>query len=235
MALDFTDVTDITDIKSKIEAGIPLGTRIETKSGEIKYRDLGTFRMCRIFSVPENTEAWLKKTMRPDDRLTCPSCGGGKILFTNVPKYPYRSGIGKCRTRFSVTNGTLMHGSKLPLWNWIFAVHQEMSNSKGVSSMEMSRDLEINQSTAWFLQQCVREVFMHVPPPAEFMLGGTVQIDATSIGGACHDQDGIARTSGTGLRLSPKRPGKFRYSDRRVMALNIRRRIRIIWDRRRRG
>jgi len=97
-----------------------------------------------------------------------------------------RPGVYKCkdcRKPFSVTVGTVMERSHIPLSKWVLAAQLMASSKKGFSAHELHRILDTNYETAWFLFHRLREA-AHDPSPAP--LGGenkVVEIDETYIGG----------------------------------------------------
>jgi hypothetical protein len=62
------------------------------------------------------------------DGFVCPGCGGGKArrLQTNAWTYECAS----CGRQTSVTAGTIMHPSKLPLTAWFWAAYLRATHSK---------------------------------------------------------------------------------------------------------
>ncbi len=84
-----------------------------------------------------------------------------------------------CSKHFSVRIGTPMQGSKLPIRTWLLATYLITSSRKGISSIQLGRQLGVTQRTAWFLNHRIREAFAE----REGMLSGTVEIDETYIGG----------------------------------------------------
>jgi transposase-like protein len=62
----------------------------------------------------------------------------------------------KCDERFSVTSGTVMHATKLPLRKWLFAFHIIGSSKKGMSALQLARMLHITHKTAWHLSHRIR-------------------------------------------------------------------------------
>jgi transposase-like protein len=108
----------------------------------------------------------------------CPFCG-----VIN----PYRTNRGfKCREKicgkkFTVKVGTIYENSKISLRNWFAAGYLCLSSKKGISSLQLSRQLGITQKTAWFVLHRIREMLRDKAPQ---MLRGTAQIDETYVGGA---------------------------------------------------
>ena len=72
-----------------------------------------------------------------------------------------------------------MADSKLGFRTWILAWHILATHPKGVSSLQLAKDLGINRKTAWFLGHRIREAFGDLPAP----MTGTVEVDETYIGG----------------------------------------------------
>src|SRR5205823_11256302 len=85
-----------------------------------------------------------------------------------------------CRTRFSVTSGTVFHDSHLPLWKWFLATYMMCESKKGVSANQLKRTLNVAYKTAWYLCHRIRSA-MQVAHPVP--LTGTVEADETYIGG----------------------------------------------------
>ncbi len=84
-----------------------------------------------------------------------------------------------CRSDFTVRVDTVMHGSKIPLRKWLFALYLVCTARKGISSIQLSKELGITQKSAWFLLQRIREACSD----DDGTLSGIVEIDETWIGG----------------------------------------------------
>jgi transposase-like protein len=97
-----------------------------------------------------------------------------------------RHGLYKCRAceeQFSVTVGSVMESSHLPLTKWAAAFHLMASSKKGVSAHQLMRTLGIGSyRTAWFLGHRVREAMRGsglAPMGGE---GSIIEIDEAFIG-----------------------------------------------------
>ena len=62
-----------------------------------------------------------------------------------------------CRKDFSIRTGTIFESSKLPLHKWLYAMCLFVISRKGISTLQLSKELGITQKTAWFLLQRMRE------------------------------------------------------------------------------
>lgn len=129
-----------------------------------------------FFKDEETCKAYLEQ-QRWGGTPACPFCG-----VIN----PYRTNRGfkcrdkECHKKFTVTVGTVYENSKIPLRTWFAAIYLGTSSKKGVSSLQISRQLGVTQKTAWFLNHRIREMLRAKAP---HMLKGQVQIDETYVGG----------------------------------------------------
>src|SRR5579862_1563961 len=116
----------------------------------------------------------------------CPRCGVMGDRITKLMGKSTRPGVYNCkdcRKPFSVTVGTVMERSKIPLHKWVLAAHFMASSKKGMSALQLQRMLGTNYETAWFLFHRLREAaggYASTPLGGE---GMTVEADTTYIGG----------------------------------------------------
>ncbi|OQW74333.1 MAG: IS1595 family transposase [Proteobacteria bacterium ST_bin13] len=114
----------------------------------------------------------------------CPRCGTLDRI-TKLAGKSTRPGVYKCNEcakPFSVTVGTIMEDSKIPLNKWLMAFRLISSAKKGFSAHELHRDLGITYKSAWFLAHRIREAMAGDDSP----LGGpemVVEADETYVGG----------------------------------------------------
>ncbi len=71
-----------------------------------------------------------------------------------------------------------MHASKIPVTKWVIALYLIITARKGISSLQLSKELGITQKSAWFMCQRIREEMQN-----EDMLAGIVEIDEAYFGG----------------------------------------------------
>jgi transposase-like protein len=119
--------------------------------------------------------------LRWNGKPVCPHCG--------IDKTPYRTNRGykcsdkDCGKKFTVKVGTIFENSKIPFRVWFGAIYLATAHKKGISSLQLGRDLNITQKTAWFVLHRVREMLKQNAPT---MIGGNgtmVEADETYIGG----------------------------------------------------
>ncbi|GGA54797.1 IS1595 family transposase [Pelagibacterium lentulum] len=120
----------------------------------------------------------------------CPHCGNtdqGKIAKVDGRKQSHRSGLhycNECKGQFTVTVGSVMERSKVPLHKWVFAFHLYASSKKGMSAHQLHRMLGVTYKTAWFMAHRIREA-MKEDVASSGPIGGegkTVEADETYIG-----------------------------------------------------
>ena len=130
----------------------------------------------------------------------CPHCGGIRTTRTNH-KMPYH--CKDCRKRFSVRTGTILAESNIPLHKWLMAMYLLNTNLKGVSSMKLSRDLDITQKTAWFLAHRIRKAFED-QQDAKFV--SPVEVDETWMGGKYSNMHTSRKPRMSGAGVQDKTP-----------------------------
>src|SRR5206468_1114145 len=117
------------------------------------------------------------KALRWPDGVRCVNCGGASVSWISTRR---QFDCNSCRKRFSVTAGTVLHDSHLPLSKWFLAVYMMVEAKKGVSANQLKRTLAISYPTAWYLCHRVRWAMAEL---VEERLTGTVQMDETFLGG----------------------------------------------------
>jgi transposase-like protein len=116
----------------------------------------------------------------------CVHCASTNV--TRMHGKSHRAGLihcNACEQPFTVTLGTVMERSKIPLAKWVLAFYLMSASKKGISSHQLHRQLGITYKSAWFLAMRVREA-MGLGPETDGGMGGegkTVESDETFIGG----------------------------------------------------
>ena len=108
--------------------------------------------------------------------VSCPDCGEAARI-TPRPKGFYR--CNNCKSDFTVRTGTIFERSHIPLNKWVYAMYLLMTARKGISSLQLGKEIGVTQKSAWFMLQRIREACGNDPT----VLSGIVEIDETYIGG----------------------------------------------------
>lgn len=123
-----------------------------------------------------------------EGKPVCPFCNSTKV-YTGRSRSPkpskagipeYRCASKECGKKFSATKGTIFEASKIPLRTWYAAIYLLTTGKKGISSVQLSEQLNVTQKTAWFLNHRIREMFKETAPD---MLEGIIEADETFVGG----------------------------------------------------
>jgi len=118
------------------------------------------------------------------DGPVCPHCGTVDEA-TKLKGKSTRPGVYKCRAcskPFSVTVGTVLERSKIPLNKWVLGFHLMASSKKGMSAHQLHRNLGVTYKTAWFMAHRIREAMREIDPTPMGGGGKTVEADETFIG-----------------------------------------------------
>jgi transposase-like protein len=147
----------------------------------------------------------------------CPHCGAAENL-TRLQGKAHRTGVfqcNNCHDQFSVTVGTIFEDSHIPLRKWLMAFALLCSAKKGISALQIQRELELGSyRTAWHMAHRIRHAMSKEPLAG--LLRGTVEIDETYVGGKPRPEAGAPKAKrGRGTKKTPvvalvERGGKVR-------------------------
>ena len=129
----------------------------------------------RSFPTEESARVYLEGRLWPNG-VKCPTCKTGERITTRKGGY-YRCNA--CQFDFTVRTGTIFGRSHVPLHKWLYAMYLLVTSRKGISSLQLSKEIGITQKTAWFLLHRLREACGNDLTK----LQGIVEIDETFVGG----------------------------------------------------
>lgn len=131
-------------------------------------RDFSTEEQCRAFLIRQ----------RWNGTPQCPHCGCEKSYVIENGKR-FKCASKECYKKYSVTVGTVFESSNIPLTTWFPAMYLLTAHKKGISSVQLAKDLGVTQKTAWFMIHRIRESLKEKNSP---LLSGTVEADETYMG-----------------------------------------------------
>ena len=108
--------------------------------------------------------------------FVCPACAGRRAAALKSRAYTYE--CSSCGRQTSITAGTAMHRTRLPLTTWFWAAHLMATHSNGMSARQLEDQLGVTYKTAWLLTQKLRRSM--VDPDRE-PLEGVVEVDQAEI------------------------------------------------------
>jgi hypothetical protein len=115
----------------------------------------------------------LVKSYREREGVVCRNCGSREHYWnTGVDSFDCK----KCGTRTTLRSGTVMESSKLPFHYWIYAIFFETMTKKGISALELQRQLGHNRyEPIWAMLHKIRAVMGQ--RDKKYMLDGIVELD----------------------------------------------------------
>ena len=84
----------------------------------------------------------------------CPRCGCVAVYEYRTPRIFKCEG---CERQFSVTTATIFASRKLPMRDLLAAIAIFVNGAKGISALQLSRDLHVQYKTAFVLAHKLRE------------------------------------------------------------------------------
>ena len=136
---------------------------------------ISTFQLFQMFPDQESARQYLESRLWPKG-VKCPHCGEMKRIHALKGGF-YRCNA--CIKDFTVRPGTIFERSHIPLQKWLYAMYLLVTARKGISSLQLSKEIGITQKSAWFMLHRLREACGD--DLAE--LRGIIEVDETYIGG----------------------------------------------------
>ncbi|MCY3690857.1 MAG: IS1595 family transposase [Chloroflexota bacterium] len=165
-----------SEITTPDKAGTLAPKRKPTKKEQLDI--IGIEKFFDRFSSEEAATAFVEECVWGETPF-CPKCGSDNVYESKGGK-PMKWRCRACWKFFSVRVGTVFEETNLTFKKWLLAIYFMLSDRHGVSSVNLSKLLDVKQDTAWHLEMRIREAMREDDPP---MMRGTVQVDETYIGG----------------------------------------------------
>ena len=142
---------------------IDLGEYLETEQQAIDFLEHKRWPdgvCCVVCGGNRISKFWTK-----DGQARRKNSTTGEVDVRKVPaRFLYQCLEPSCRQQFSVTAGTIFKDTHLPLHKWFKGIALMCNAKKGVSAMQMQRDLGISYKAAWFLNHRIREAMIGSSP-----------------------------------------------------------------------
>jgi transposase-like protein len=147
---------------------------MKSKTPQVKVNHPSSFDFFEKFPTEQKAREYME-TARWAAGIHCVHCGHNEVYKIRDGKlYTCKS----CRKQFSIRTGTVMEGSHISIKKWLYAMYLISVSRKGISSIQLSKELGITQKSAWFMLGRMREACQ-----LDSQISGIVEADETYIGG----------------------------------------------------
>jgi transposase-like protein len=120
------------------------------------------------------------EAVRWGDEPSCPYCGSLDVARKDEHGRLGRWNCHACKSSFNALSGTIFQKTKIPLQKWFLAIALILNAKKSLSSWQLSRDLDMNQKSAWFLAMRLRRAMAGKEGD---LLRGIIEADECYVGG----------------------------------------------------
>ena len=139
---------------------------------------ISTYAVFQMFPDEATARTYLEARLWPDGPV-CPECGASDRITTR------KAGFYRCNAckdfDFTVRTGTIFGRSHIPLQKWIYAMYLLVTARKGISSMQLAKEIGVTQKSAWFMLSRLREACGSDSDIDQ--LRGTIEADECFVGG----------------------------------------------------
>ena len=137
---------------------------------------ISVYDFLELFPDDEAAIAFMEEERWPGGVVVCAHCNS---VDTTPLRRQRKHQCNECRKQFSVRTGTVFECSRIPLYKWLYAMYMMQTARKGISSIQLSKELGISQPSAWFLLHRLR----HAMEIIDVTLEGVVEVDEVYLGG----------------------------------------------------
>jgi transposase-like protein len=164
-----------------------------------------------IFHDEDKAREALEAELWPNG-VVCRHCGNAdQAKIAKMQGKSHRPGLywcHECEGQFTVTVGTVLERSKVPLTKWLMAAHMINTGKNGVSAHEIHRNLGVTYKTAWFMMHRLREAMKELNDTPMGGEGKSVQADETYYGNTSRRsksyKKGLRHKQGVFALIEPK-------------------------------
>lgn len=114
---------------------------------------ISTFKLFDLFPEVEAARLYLEDRLWPYGPQ-CHTCHSGERITIRKGGF-YRCNA--CQLDFTVRTGTIFERSHIPLHKWLCAMYLVSTARKGISSLQLSKEIGVQQRSAWFMLHRLRD------------------------------------------------------------------------------
>ena len=148
---------------------------------------IGRFR--RLFGGEAQCGEHLRRLRWPRGFI-CPRCGGDSRGYMKARR------VDECRAcgyQGSVTAGTIFHKARVPLQDWFWAIYRMSQGKKGVSALQLGKEIGVSYPTAWLMAHKIRKAMADREQGRRWR--GLIEVDEGYVGGAEKGREHFGRAA----------------------------------------
>ena len=139
---------------------------------------ISTFQLFQKYPDAESARLYFEER-RWHGHVHCPHCGCDGRISARTGKRAGYYRCGDCKEEFTVRTKTIFERSHVPLHKWLYSMYLVVTARKGISSLQLSKEIGVTQKTAWFILGRLREAC-----GGDYeKLMGFVEVDEVYLGG----------------------------------------------------
>ena len=147
------------------------------------HSTINLLELFQLFPDQEAARLYLEER-RWGGKPVCPHCGGHEKIVARGGKRLGYYCCRHCRQEFTVRTKTIFERSHVPLHKWIYAMYLVVTARKGISSLQLAKEIGVQQKTAWFMLQRLREACGNDLGK----LQGMIEVNELYVGGKEHNK-----------------------------------------------
>jgi transposase-like protein/transposase len=130
--------------------------------------------------------------------LKCNHCGNDKIYNYSDEKRKKFFRCGICNRDFSIFKGTIFEHSSTDLRKWFYAIHLFLNGKKGISALQLQREISVTYKTAWRMLHKIREAMGNKNNDDDDFMNSIIEIDEAYLGGKAENKHMSERVKAKG-------------------------------------
>jgi transposase-like protein len=153
---------------------------VMAKNSTSKRGQMMTVRQFRAWFGDEQQCGEQLSRQRWPDGFKCPRCGGPSRGYM-ADRQVHECAL--CAYQCSVTAGTIFHKTRTPLSSWFWAIYRMSHNKKGISAVQLAKEIGVSYPTAWLMLHKIRKAMND--RDQRYRLSGLVEVDEGYVGVIC--------------------------------------------------